>query len=151
MDFSPIYFLRLDTLSHPGGFKFQNPPQHEETEREAESRPQVSPTVTGDDLGEILTSHFQAEGDSQHQVTGGGHSRGQETSLRASRIFVYREPGADHQEGDEPCCDIDISNYLFLYTAHTQVILLIVHNTTHTLFFLESSRDFTRPSLSSPL
>ena len=45
-----FFFSRLDTLSHPGGFKFQNPPQHEETEREAESRPQVSPTVTGDDL-----------------------------------------------------------------------------------------------------
>ena len=132
MDFSPICFSRLDTLSHPGGFKFQNPPQHEETERETESRQQVSPTVTGDDLGEILTLHFQAEGDKQHQVTGGGHSGGQETSLRASRIIVCREPGTDHQERAEPCCDIDISNYFFLYTAHTQVkLLLIVHNTTH--------------------
>ena len=87
-----------------------------------------------------MTVNFQAEGTKQQPVTGGGHSGGQETSLRASRIIVCREPGTDHQEGAEPCCDIDIHHDNFLYTPHAEVHLILIEE-THTLsarYLLES-------------
>ena len=86
-------------------------------------------------LREILTSHCQAEEHKQRPVTGGHHSRGQETSLRASRICVYREPGSDHEEGAEPCRHIDLHHGHLLHFAHPEVGRNTVI-TQHTLFFI---------------
>ena len=141
LNFSPIYFSRPNTFSHPGGFKFQNPPEHEETKRETESRQQVSNSYWWALALEYWHHWYhQDQENKQQSVAGGQHSGRQETRFRASRISVCRELGTDHQEGAKPCCDIDIHHDHFLYPPHTEVHLYQYRDThitsqLHLLFF----------------